>query len=609
MKAVVIDRKLSKKEIKEIESLINNEYHIFQTYDIPDYFSNRFNVVKIKEISAKEKKEINFRLMDEIINFGEIKIKGKTITDRFLFDSMSLWHYSKLNTYFTARNLLYEVNFILNLAPKYENIIYYSENQIAKIALKNNKHFEVILPESKDKNSLNYYETLKYFIVISIRIIFSYLFSPHLKNKKHILIDNAVKQKVLNIKTLKPDYSDIIFYYLYNASDDEFAVIEDINLPEKKKTFRFHVEKWMFKIKKDKAVGDHILFNALISKKVRKDYRQIFEKAKNEFNKLDTKHLNEEQKIIFNLFEHSLGTLKIFIFKYLAYRHFFNKHSFKTITTIDENSPRFKSILDAAKDSNITTIGIQHGTIHKLHPAYIYSKQDGVRKIQTDYTLVWGQYWKEFLVNEANYPDKSVKVVGQIRTDIINKLINSDICIESLKGINKKIILFASQPQRDNSLRTKTAEYVFRSVKQCQDCFLVLKLHQGEKNDFDYYDSIAKKVGIKNYKILYWEDLYLLLSKSDIVITSFSTVGAEAVYFNKPLIIIDPLKQDIQKYHKEGVAFQATNTTELIEHIKTILSKDFTLNRAAYDKFINKYAYKIDGKVSERVISFIKSLG
>ena len=92
------------------------------------------------------------------------------------------------------------------------------------------------------------------------------------------------------------------------------------------------------------------------------------------------------------------------------------------------------------------------------------------------------------------------------------------------------------------------------------------------------------------------------------LITYFSTVGTEAVYFYKPLIILDHLKQDIQNYHKENVAFQATNSNELKNYINKILSDDLKINVKAYQNFINKYAYKIDGKVSERCLNFIKNL-
>ena len=96
---------------------------------------------------------------------------------------------------------------------------------------------------------------------------------------------------------------------------------------------------------------------------------------------------------------------------------------------------------------------------------------------------------------------------------------------------------------------------VFSALKDIPDAHLVIKLHPAEFNDFDYYHDLARKSGCSNYQIVLQVDLYLLISLSDIVITCFSTVGAETVYFNKPLIILDHLKQDIQGYYKGRYCF------------------------------------------------------
>ena len=130
----------------------------------------------------------------------------------------------------------------------------------------------------------------------------------------------------------------------------------------------------------------------------------------------------------------------------------------------------------------------------------------------------------------------------------------------------------------------------------------------GEKNDREYYHQLARESECMNYRLVYDEDLFLLISACDILITCYSTVGTETVYFKKPLIIHDPLKADIQSYHKEGVAFQATNSDEVKDYINRILSGKLSIDEEAYDKFISGYAYKIDGKASERCLNFIKSL-
>jgi CDP-glycerol glycerophosphotransferase (TagB/SpsB family) len=240
----------------------------------------------------------------------------------------------------------------------------------------------------------------------------------------------------------------------------------------------------------------------------------------------------------------------------------------------------------------------------------MYTQNDKKRNILPDYTLVWGEYWKNFLINEGNYPEEALRVTGQIRTDIIPKIIENPKLIHSFIQLprNKKIILFASQPQRDAELRKLAAYDVFSAAKKTANAHLLFKLHPAEKNDFDYYQQIAKEANCHNYTIIYEADLYILIASADVVITCFSTVGAETTYFFKPLIILDHLKQDVQHYYKEGIAFQATDGPMLTEYIEHILDGKKELNKEAYNKYRSRFAYKIDGKVSERVINFIQSI-
>jgi len=136
---------------------------------------------------------------------------------------------------------------------------------------------------------------------------------------------------------------------------------------------------------------------------------------------------------------------------------------------------------------------------------------------------------------------------------------------------------------------------------------LVVKLHPAEKNDFEYYHTIAKQTGCSNYQIVLDVDLYLLLSKTKILITCFSTVGSEAIYFNKPVISLDHLNEDLLNYHKEGIAFKAINGEELKDCINNILNGNLKVDLNAHQRFIEKYAYKIDGKVADRIIEKIKN--
>jgi CDP-glycerol glycerophosphotransferase (TagB/SpsB family) len=210
------------------------------------------------------------------------------------------------------------------------------------------------------------------------------------------------------------------------------------------------------------------------------------------------------------------------------------------------------------------------------------------------------------LSEKGHYEPKTLIITGQIRTDIIPLLVNQNVKELIKVPGDSKIVLFASQPQQDPELREKSALDVFSAVKDIPDLHLIVKLHPAEFNEFNYYNVLAERVGCKNYQLVLQVDLYLLILIADIVITCFSTVRAETVYFSKPLIILDHLKQDIQGYFREGIAFQATSEAELKDCILQLLGGQLTINESSYQKYISNYAYKIDGQVAERILKFIK---
>ena len=110
-----------------------------------------------------------------------------------------------------------------------------------------------------------------------------------------------------------------------------------------------------------------------------------------------------------------------------------------------------------------------------------------------------------------------------------------------------------------------------------------------------------------DYTVSRDDELYVLLQLAEIVITCFSTVGSEALYFNKPLIILDHLRQDILNYCKDGVAFQATNSKELAEVMQSILDEHLRIDPQRLDAYLADSTFSIDGNVSERVWDYLNN--
>jgi len=327
--------------------------------------------------------------------------------------------------------------------------------------------------------------------------------------------------------------------------------------------------------------------------------RKVEEIKKNELSAVET--------LIFSTFEKLAPTNKFFIVRFLAFRQFFAKHTFSTASAIDENSPATRCMLDAARSTGALSIGIQHGNIGDAQPAYLYTPNDRRNRIMADLTLVWGNYWKEFLALKGNFPAESVVVTGQIRTDIIPKLLADSAKLKAELLAEKPVAVFASQPIPDPVIRHKAALDVFTAFSHLPGYELVVKLHPAEKDALDYYNNIAREAGCTGFRLLYNVDLYTLLAASDLVITCYSTVGTEAVYFGKPLIILDHLKEDLLGYHSAGVAWQALNAADLEKLANGILKKEISPDMEAYQRFIDQYSFRIDGKATERTLSAIRA--
>jgi len=605
MEAIVIQRNLSKEEEQHLlEKMRKGSVEIYAAAEVSALLKG---IVKpLPEPPNEKKKEINFSIMERVLQFGDKPIDGKTITEHLMIDTASIWHFHKFRIYFALRNRLYEIEQIEQLKEKNTKIILYAYSDLQNY-FKDQNEIEVIAGK-KQKGKLNFATLFNYGIYFIIRTCLGFFQYFRIKKKKHLVIDHSIRQHCLDQETLQLRKGNYNLQYLFEKLKDDFIVIDDKEIPKPKAPESFRLTASLFSASRKTFFGEYILFLGLLSVRTRKLLQHYSTQLKLEYLEIKKQLTDSQDKMILDFLFSLHGSSMLFLFKFLAYKRFFENNHFRSVTSIDENSARIKSIMDAAKSQNIKAIGIQHGTIHELHPAYMFTQKDVKLGILPDYTMVWGEYWRRFLHEKGNYPERSLIPVGQIRTDIIPQLKDSTIIkIPEIEG-KGRIVVFASQPQRDPMIRRLAAFDVFSAVKDLENVHLVVKLHPAEKNDFDYYRKIAAEAVCANYSILLKIDLYLLISQSDIVITCFSTVGAETIYFNKPLIILDHLKQDIQGYYREGIALQATNADELRKYVKQFLNGEAKLDKEAYQNYIEKYAYKIDGKVSERIIGFVEGL-
>jgi hypothetical protein len=105
--------------------------------------------------------------------------------------------------------------------------------------------------------------------------------------------------------------------------------------------------------------------------------------------------------------------------------------------------------------------------------------------------------------------------------------------------------------------------------------------------------------------------LYRLLGACDILFTSVSVTGSEAVLFNKPIICINLSDTDYAvRYDKEGVAVLVEREQDILPTIDSVLhdkSRERELDMAR-KRFQQDYAFGLDGRSSERFVNAIRQV-
>ncbi|MDX9883898.1 MAG: hypothetical protein RBS73_17690 [Prolixibacteraceae bacterium] len=593
-KRIIIGRKLSAAEIDYVGLQDSTEIICLDEHKFP------FAAEPVI-LSAEEKRSINYSVFDEIKNLGDKMIGGRSVVAHLQIEQSSIWHYHKFRTYFFVRNLNYELAKLLKVPFLGEGEVRFYCPPEFRFLQDEFPRIEFIFPE-KEKEKINLILAFNYLLFLKLRIFSSFFVRT---GKSDVLIYYPERYTpLLDIETLKPKEGYFLLDYLFAQIKSPLNLLSEVPVPKLKSKTDFPFYRGYFRTRE--SVHSKRNMESILARYGFSAYREAKKTGKQlagQYPELLSGALSINEKVAFRFIQSLHSSSIYYLTRYFAAKRFFCNNKFRAVMAPDENSPHTKSVLDAAKFYGIKTVGMQHGTMHDLHPAYLYTKDDIKGKIIPDFTLTWGTYWEQFLIEKGNYPAESVVSVGHLRTDIIPKLLSQ----KQKKNADFRLV-FASQPQRDPVLRRQAALDVFSAAGLFPEIKLVVKLHPREYDDETYYRIIASEAGCDNYRIDKITDLYELIASCDALITCFSTVGAETVYFNKPLIILDHLMQDIQGYYREGVAFRATNAPQLAGIISGLKKGKFTIDRKAYASFIEKYSYRIDGKVAGRISGFLEKL-
>lgn len=440
--------------------------------------------------------------------------------------------------------------------------------------------------DNKKQNNLNLGFT---FLKIIFRGTVSF-FKP--KKKKETLLV-SVKASLIPILTKEGiQVKDKFMYYLKNEIEEgktnallnsnlfSFKGLKEYSYDDKGNSF-------------DLRLGG-ILFGALLRPSF---YKQIMKTRK-----VLNSAIKSENSFLGVMFKNNKDGLLTELLYYWSYYFFLKNNKYKNIALTSEMSPGVNSITRVAKQLGINVIGIQHGLINENNFAYNYSNEE--LKHDNPFPnklIVWGNDEKKFFEKNKEFLSEVVQAKGNVILDGISYLPKKE-------EDRKFTILYASQPQPIEKYRLQSFSDFTEALLQFKSIEVkaIIRLHPREVLNYSVYQSYLDKLSNYEVELDKGEELFSQIDKSDVLVTSYSTVAKDAIVLRKPIILQDYVGSDLTGLLEKNVAFNSTNAEELYNTITKVQSNELLINKDSYDKALDELYDSLDFEVAKKIAMMLK---
>ena len=579
--------------------------------------SNQIRLIVLKDISFDESKFNGI----EIIRIKEV---DKVISDKELFENVKslahksfgsqgklinlLQHYSEFNPWYAIKSPLQKAslgafqlyNQLISINNEIENakeVIVYSKIDIS-ICFPNRPINFILSDEPQKNGSIQ----IKYFLVLVSRALIGY-FKPIKKGKIWLVNSNLTKQKMYNLEGTELIDGDPFLGYLEDeiGNQDNFQNILVLKNPG-----AYVLPSIKDCISPYSNIENHTFFEANLlsisgfrAALVGMGYRSDLKR------KLATTLINAtgfDRFLIKRLLTYS-SSMMLSLARYLIARRLIEKYKPMSIVGDDEFTLLKFPIFQAARRLGVDTYAIQHGGISLNNINYSFLEEDMEQGPLPTKTMVWGEMTANQLMDKSIYKQEELAIVGQLRTDVIPALLSKS---QKTRLSDKMTVVFASQPLPHNpELRERMFIDFIELNKRLVNQKVFWKPHPNEKKDIT---SMLAKAEAEGVKIDVFEgDLYGLLSISDVLITNYSTVGSEAIYFDLDLLVLDYTADDGAGYIQNGVGYLCRSVDELETALKALDDGRQLVVPEKRKEYLSQRAYKIDGDVRHRMIDVVKA--
>ncbi|KYH30149.1 hypothetical protein [Clostridium colicanis] len=537
----------------------------------------------------------------EVFNYLQFlenqEIEGLRLEDFFLYNHVGMYCFERHAIYEKLKNIFYCFFVIERIKKEFGDEIIVHTDQIIMLSictdifnLKEGEQCFYAQP-LKAQKKLKIKVGLKLILrnIIGIKGYLKFLINNKKDRYNFLSISNVMNINMINIE----GRSELVDTQLGITID---ALSKKYNMFNFQALYNFNAIDKSLKYKKDYVTFElFVLYKKLVGNKYID--KKLIEDNLEKLNFINYTYKQYDLRSIINkyIFKDIKNRYLDDIKELVCARNVIKKFNIKNCIVVDEGD-RPREFIMAANMENVRTYALQHGIISPMSPAYIMNSRYK-DKIIPNCTFVWGEKYKKILTENTNiYDDDNVKVVGQSRTDLLQQYINKE-----KKEDSKIKILYATQYYKD--ILEPATNILFKALCLMEKEYeLIIKLHPADKY-YHIYESLIEQYNIKNVKILEDGDIYEIINWCDVVVSVHSTVVIEGALLDKPSIcILLPKYNDAGGFVRDGVSLGAKDEYDLKNYLEDIKNMSFE-NR--FSEYIKNNFYKVDGKVTDRIVSII----
>lgn len=258
-----------------------------------------------------------------------------------------------------------------------------------------------------------------------------------------------------------------------------------------------------------------------------------------------------------------------------------------------------------ANQLDIPSLVIQHGaTLDEWGYVPLYATR----------FAAWGNSSRQWLI-EKGVPSEKIVVTGSPRSDqfVCRNLSMSreDFCSQMSIPISDWLILWVVDPIPETKNRV-ILQRLIGVIRALPWAHLIIRPHPGSPQVSWLTDIVTgqERVLVSSVE----ENLYDLLSIVDMVIIQCSTVGIEAMLFDKPVLIFEPgpIAETNVLYENTEAVVRVTTDEQLHQVVEELylIKRGQHIDSYGYarNEFIKQYLYALDGKSAQRIAKALSEL-